>query len=45
MVVIKTQGKKFSLEPDYPIEIEYKNKIYLLVTTKNGKLLLNVIKK
>ena len=45
MVVIKTQGKKFSLEIDQPIEIEYKNKIYLLVTTKNGKLLLNVIKK
>lgn len=44
MIIIKTQGKKFSLEIDRPIEIEYKNKRYILVATKNGKLLLNIIK-
>ena len=45
MVIIRTQGKKFELSTKSPIEIEYENKLYLLVSTKNGKLLLNSIKK
>lgn len=41
MIIIKHQGKTIPLEESFPIEIEYKGKVYRLIVTKNGGVLLN----